>query len=148
LLKIENDRWPEKDFESELDIYYCFFTKCYHLKDWLKETVAVNARSTVEDFVNNSVEISLCGDIVNASKHLLLDAGKRTRPKKLISILSDADGIALFREYDPSAGKRKYRIRIQTAEKRWDAIELARSSVNGWNSFIRTSFGVKFPLQT
>jgi len=141
--KIEVDKWYEKDFESELDLYLCFFIKCYHFKDWLVTTVAQNAKGMVEQFVNDSSELSLCGDICNATKHFLLNDARRKRPKKLTSVLG-YDGISLFREYDPSS-KRRYRIRIGATDKRWNALDLATACMEQWLEFVGRHWNVRLP---
>ena len=53
--------------------------------------------------------------------------------------------IVLFREYDPLAGKRKYRIRIQAVEQRWNAIELAKVCTESWKKFVNEKIGLKLP---
>jgi hypothetical protein len=134
LSKIETGKWYEKDFASELDLYYCFFIRCYHFKDWLVTTVAQDAKDVVEQFVDHSSELSLCRDICNATKHFSLDDARRKRSRRLRSVLGP-DGIALFREYDPSC-KRRYRIRIEAADKRWNAQDLATACMEQWLEFV------------
>lgn len=145
LKKVEQGEWYEKDFGSELDLYYFFFIKCYHLKDWINGTVSRNSdqKRKIADFVRGTSELSLCRDVCNAAKHYyLIDASK---PHELVGILA-GEGISLFREYIHPAdriNKREYQIRIQARDKRWNAIELASACMNRWKDFIERNWNVK-----
>ena len=58
------------------DYLYAFFTACYHLKDYIKNDtnfVLAEKSKAVEDYVNGDVELSVCGDFCNGSKHLKLN---------------------------------------------------------------------------
>ncbi len=148
LQKIERGQWHEKDFGSELDLYYCFFMRCYHLKDWLAGTVVLGSKETIEQFVNESPELSLCGDICNSTKHFMLDERKRKREERLRILLGPGEGISLFREYDPliaRQGRRKYRIRLEATERRWDAIELATTCMEQWKQFVESHSRIRLP---
>ena len=66
--------------DSYEDEVYSFFLNCYHLKDWIINDPSVSvAQTTVESFINCSQELSLCADICNGLKHLVL---KRSRSGK------------------------------------------------------------------
>ena len=79
LLRIENNKKRQMD-EYEDDVWN-FFQNCWHLKDWIKNDVAIDSahRESVECDVNKVDELVICADLCNRSKHLTLD-----RKRKLI----------------------------------------------------------------
>ena len=105
-----------QDFE---DYVYAFFQNCFYLREWLAKSGAI-AESQLEQLFASSVELQLCRDICNGTKHMTI-----SRPSV------DAD-FYTFREYDhlhipsPSDGPHameKFMIR-SSGEKR-DTFELA-----------------------
>jgi hypothetical protein len=59
------------------DDVLAFFVSCYHLKDWLKNDPASGvSENEVETFVAKSLNLRICGDLANGSKHLTV-----TRPR-------------------------------------------------------------------
>ena len=120
------------------DEVYAFFQNCYHLKDWIKndESVGTAAKNKVEEFINNSKELSICADICNSTKHL-----KLTTPRS---------------DKDPQFGQRKFHLgvggppttisveyTIDTSSGPVDAFELATKCLQAWKKFIQSNINVK-----
>jgi len=65
-------RWHErlKD-DASLDMLLTFFLNCYALRDWLHNSGALDGNIT-DIFVKGDPALSLCRDLCNRSKHLIL----------------------------------------------------------------------------
>lgn len=128
-------KMPSDNYQDEV---HAFFLNCYHLKDWIKndESVGSAAKDKVEEFINNSKELSICADICNSIKHL-----------KLTSTRSDQD---------PQFGQRKFHLHlggppttisakytIDTSSGPVDAFELATECLQAWEKFIQSNINVK-----
>lgn len=132
---IDNGRPHNLPSEYYQDEVYAFFQNCHHLKDWIKNDNSVGAAATmVEGFINGNKELSLCADICNRKKHLML-----TRPRS---------------GKDPRFGKRDFKLTLEVPEeektirvkysintssgKRIDAFELATRCLQAWEDFIKS----------
>ena len=67
--------------ETSADAVYdirAFFLTCHHLGEWIREdeTVPQAARDRVGEVVESSVELKICTDIANGSKHRTLTTSK------------------------------------------------------------------------
>jgi len=127
-----NGSWAGRDIGEGIDEMQSFFQNCYHLKDWTKNDPRVPRATAevVEEFINASRPLALCGDICNAQKHLLL---KKPRSSE-----------------DPTFGKKLYRVgvgnmhpttialeyEIQTSTGQLEAFDLATQCVEEWNRFL------------
>lgn len=124
-------RVHDRESDTYQDDAYAFFVACYHLKDWLKnDPASTAAASDVEEFVAGSSALSLCGDIANGSKHLLL-----TTPRV------DANTRMGKREYklDLTPGqwpKISAKYEIQAAGKTYDAFKLAERCMADWERYL------------
>jgi len=68
------------------DEMWAFFVNCYHFKDWLKNDSSSGvSEKDIEDYVNKSPNLSLCGDLANGSKHAVLTWGRVDKNTKLKS---------------------------------------------------------------
>ena len=81
-------RWQNRAIESMqgddgneiYDFIYAFFQSSYHLRDWLISDNAAT-KEEMKNLFSQSVELQLCRDICNATKHLQYDnAGIDSRP--------------------------------------------------------------------
>ena len=114
------------DADFEVDTFYAFFMNSYHLKDWLLSSGVVKKKE-VEDFINTNLELKICRDLCNGSKHLNL-----TSP----STRSGPFGIAtLHKEYTPIGKKRSYCV---LAEGKHDVFDLANRCVAIWAEFLQS----------
>lgn len=116
------------DTEAEHDTLYAFFQNCYHLRDWLLNSGAVQQRD-LEDFFRIHVELRVCQDICNGTKHLGLD-----RPK--------VDGeFSIGREYvDPSDPRDRPHLNetwfVIAAGEKYDLFDLAGRCMQLWDEFV------------
>src|SRR5439155_17755263 len=69
---LDQGRTHGVDSENYLDEIYAFFQNCYHLKDWIKNDMAVAPaiQQSVEGYINGSRPLRLAADICNSLKHL------------------------------------------------------------------------------
>ena len=68
--KIYLDTKKQYDNTYYEDVIYVFFQNCYHLKDWLKKSNAINGKR-IDDFIDTNEDMKICRDLCNASKHLI-----------------------------------------------------------------------------
>ena len=73
-----------KSSEEMLDDVYTFFTACYHLREWINKDAKVGARvkAVVPKFFgeNAPVQLLICRDLANKSKHSVLETKGRSEP--------------------------------------------------------------------
>ena len=108
------------------DIIYAFFQNCYHLKDWLKNDKKLSVTNdAVEDYINNTVCLSICADICNGSKHLtLIKSRSGVKPEaEKYTIVSRNKVTKIF-------------FTIGTTMGSIDAFDLATTCVYKWRNFI------------
>lgn len=128
----DRDREHNVTSENYVDEIYAFFMNCYHLKDWIKNDVQVDVavRKQVEDYISGNRPLSLCADLCNSLKHLVL-----TKPPR------SGEG--------PAFGKKKYALKlgtgparislkyqVETARGPVDAFDLATECVAAWDRFM------------
>jgi len=53
------------------DVIYAFFQNCWHLKDWIINSKAIDPK-TVYSFIDLNNDLKICRDLANGSKHLLI----------------------------------------------------------------------------
>jgi hypothetical protein len=53
---------------DELDFLLAFFASCFHLRDWLRVTAAVDKKA-LEDLFLSKPELRVCRDLANGFKH-------------------------------------------------------------------------------
>ncbi len=149
LVMVECGEWYEKDFGSELDLYYSFFVKCYHLKDWLMKLAEKDKKKNIRERVEKSTELRACRNVCNSTKHFLLDHKEVDANAQLANLSGLGEGISLFREYSSlghlRGDRRCYEIRIETVGKRWTAIELATACMEQWAELIQGNWDVTLP---
>jgi hypothetical protein len=127
-----------KQWEAHLtyrDYAYAFFIFCYHIKDWIKEDIDVDAaiKAEVEEFINNNTCLQNCADIANGVKHLKRDRSIRSKSQpqmssaetKIIAIVGKGEKVDI-KEF-------QY---INTAEGEKEAFDLASECINKWRVFI------------
>ena len=69
LATVRSRRRKDKSTAEDWDFVHAFFQNCFHLKDWLKNSGAVPGEE-LNRFINEHVEMKLCRDICNGTKHL------------------------------------------------------------------------------
>ena len=132
--------------EYDDDIWH-FFQDCHHLKDWIKNDSDVPKEikgkegEIVENYINGNVELQICADLANRSKHLELvhkrvDAkvGRITTYAPTI-IISDSSGNEVFNS-GPGTSNSEYFITFSDG-KTCLALEIAHKAVEAWRNFLQ-----------
>lgn len=122
------------------DDVYAFFQNCYHLKDWIKNDPECSNWSKVENFINQNGDLSICADLCNALKHLIL-----TKPRSIENpafagghiTLKITDGFEVKESVDISI---KYKVSASSGDI--DAFQLAERCVTAWDIYITTNTAV------
>jgi hypothetical protein len=120
-----------ESYDQHRDDMFAFFMNCYHLKDWIKNDSSVpHLNKLVEAYINESPALSLCADICNGLKHLVLNNSRSgSNPE-----ISPRD----YRRIDSSNtdGKIGAAILISAGDKNYDAFELAGRCIDEWELFL------------
>lgn len=122
-------RANDNDMEAEHDFVYAFFQTCYHLRDWLQHSGAVE-RAKLDDFFRDNKEMQVCRDICIGTKHLRVD-----KP-------SVDSSFNIGREYVPAEwpGDRPHineRWFIIAGDTKYDIFELADRCMELWKQFLK-----------
>ena len=111
------------------DFLYAFFQNCAFVRDWLKNDRPANVNQhELESLVGNHVELRLCQDISNATKHLRLDDPKMPRE------------FSAAREYVPAplgGDEPSADVVVLADGVKYDALALADRCLDIWQSFLR-----------
>lgn len=109
------------DADAIYDFAYAFFQSCYHLRDWLVSDGAAT-ENEMKTLFTSSIELQLCRDICNATKHLQYDRPSiDPRPR-------------IGREWDP--WKKEWHGWYLYADERRPISELAHGCVAAWDKFL------------
>jgi hypothetical protein len=120
------DRLMEKyqgdDVNAIFEFTYAFFQSCYHLRDWMVSDNAAT-ENEMKMLFDSSVELQLCRDICNATKHLQYDRPSiDPRPR-------------IGREMDP--WERDWHGRWYVySDKRRPLSELVHNCIAAWDKFL------------
>ncbi len=118
---------PSEYYQDEV---YAFFLNCYHLKDWIKNCpAAASVANRVEEYINNTADLSLCADICNSSKHLHLDKSRSGQWPEFGA-----------RKYEMGIGTgpvtMAVRYSVNTLSGARDAFEIATGCMEAWDKFV------------
>lgn len=111
------------------DCIYAFFQNCYHLRDWVIKSNVVPQKE-VEQLIKSNIELQICRDICNGTKHMTL---------KHPSVGAE---FSTYREYDwlwsgPGKGsKGGTTFRIYIAGEKYDLFDLADKCMKLWTQFL------------
>lgn len=64
------------DVQVTFDIVLTFFINCYHVRDWLERSGALE-KSTIDQLFRDSASLRACADIANIAKHFDLTSSPR-----------------------------------------------------------------------
>ena len=119
--------------ENYIDDVYAFFQNCYHLKDWIKNdsTLPFPLREGVEGYITVTRELSLCGDLCNALKHLRIS---NSRSGEKPSFGNKRYALHLGGEDSPIIS---VRYEVATAAGTEDAYDLAKKCMDAWTELLR-----------
>jgi hypothetical protein len=119
-----------------LDEVLAFFQSCFHLKDWLRNDPQSGVGvKEVERYVASDQSLSLCGDVANGSKHLLLTTprvggGARVSAQHVdINVTDGVMGTA-----DRGTSFRAAYV-ISDGQREFDALKVARDAMQAWDAF-------------
>lgn len=88
--RLENikEKYAAEELSKEdVDDIIAFFQNCYHLKDWMINTLP-SLKENIEHFINEKFEMRICHDICNGFKHKRLN---RAKIDKNFAILQEYD---------------------------------------------------------
>ena len=134
----------EVDLEDNycLDIVYAFFINCFHLRDWIKNSVPSLENDVMDLFKKSTAPecFKLCADICNGSKHLELNHPKIDKDTKIIS-----QSVTVFvgtvttnrTENENNKTKARYSWSIGANDQKFDVYELAQDCVDEWDKFLK-----------
>jgi hypothetical protein len=151
----------EDEINNQLDFIYAFFVNCYHLRDFLtysrmfpddKEIIPddekIVSNEVVQSFIHSNIEMQICRDICNESKHCFLtnpsigEIDPETNKKQATGF----SGVILRKEYDPFQEILKYdnpirniKYIVMANNKNYEVFELADKCVKLWEKFICSS---------
>lgn len=120
------------EYQSEMkthdyyDTLYACFQNIFMLKDWLIEDTELT-KSDLNQFVNSNLEIGICRDICNGTKHFN------------VSNPSVSDNFGIVREFNPlqpTNDEPKLKIIIISDGKKFTPLSLINKNVELWNGFI------------
>jgi hypothetical protein len=119
------------DTNEAWDSVLSFFEAIHHLADWLHHDQAVElSQSDVKKFVRQSPMLSLCGDLANGSKHMVLTS---SLTKDLSTRITRNDATILV-----GHGTLAHAFYVQSHKVEYDALEIAEAAVEEWTSFLIT----------
>jgi len=122
---------------SKEDIFFAFFTSCYHFKDWLKESLKTKeSKDKVEKYVKNSLSLTVCDEICNHSKHLKLTSNKH-KPQRNINTRGFELGV-LRNSFGPGPSFHDSIYVIKRGKEWLDALKVARACIKEWQNFLKT----------
>ena len=109
------------DGNAIYDFIYAFFQNSYHLRDWIVSDGAAT-KEEMKSLFSSSIELQLCRDICNATKHLQYNNSSiDTKPR-------------ISREWDHFENKdAEFSL---YSDKRRPVPELMTQCVNAWNEFL------------
>lgn len=125
----------DKNITEIQDLILSFFQDCWHLGDWVIKSTDVD-KSSLEDFLVNSLELQICREVCNTSKHLFLDRHTQKNGARLANFQNVDLPIALVREYNPEGDRLNFLIRGNNGK--YDAFDLAKNCLIQWKNFINT----------
>ncbi len=117
------------------DLILSFFQDSWHLRDWLVNSKKVD-KNSLDAFLSDSLELQICREICNTSKHLILDRHIPKNDARLANFQNIDVPIALAREYNPEGDKLNFLIRHKKGK--YDTFDLAKNCLVQWKNFIDT----------
>ena len=134
------ERWYKRTKEAKskediADFIFVYFQICYHFREWLISTSKVESQELKELFENN-VELGICRDICNVTKHFELVSPPRPSQEYEVSFAQEycPPNNPLFR---PGWFGEDARLLVITDNKNYDAMELAYTCLNIWKKFLQ-----------
>ena len=109
---------------------FAFFVICHHLADWIENDPAVRrpTQRRARDFRSKSVELKVCADLANRSKHSALEGTRTGDPstgpsRQDVSVMLGQGA--------------KHAFQVSSGGEDRDALDLARACVGRWETFLK-----------
>ena len=119
--------------EFYVDTIYSFFIHCFHLKDWIKnDPAAALVAPKVENYIHRNLDLSICGDICIALKHLKND--EKHTPHSQLNPQFGKKSIKLHLGGEEN-GKFEMKMTIDTSSGPRDAFDIATKCIDAWDKF-------------
>jgi hypothetical protein len=127
------ERWyvrarKAKDMQEVEDYLYAFFQGCHHLREWLPEQEF--PLHAVNQFLAAHVELKICRDLANLTKHRELDRPPATNAEPSIARIYVAGGRGWF------GGDAALVALTDVSNKPYDLLELANRCLALWIEFL------------
>lgn len=129
LKKIATNNGDEISNTDASDAAEDFFTKCYHLKDWLKKEFP-HLSSDIENHITSSQNLSLAADYCNTFKHGGLD--KQSRHRDEIEKINTHINI----DFSSTGFLATSSLEITIGGVKHDALQLASDCIKEWDEYL------------
>lgn len=129
LKKIYTDNGSNIENTEAPDAAKTFFINCYHLKDRLKEHPSA---PHVEGFINATPHLALLADIANKAKH-----GELNKKPRSGNVPQEGNK-HMTMKFGSGRAVTTGSFAITSVGKEYDALDLATSCVEAWDSFLKS----------
>src|SRR5579883_751102 len=117
----KKDAIGDANIDEIRDLLLSFFQDCWHMRDWLLKSTQLD-KQQLQSFLSNSLEMNMCREICNTTKHLVLDRPTPLLQAQLETCFRNIGvPLPLAREYEPNGDKLTFIFKQQ----KYDAFELA-----------------------
>jgi hypothetical protein len=125
--RIHNQDRDSTEYDDDL---LSFFMHCHHLKDWVeKDLNADTTKQEVKDLIANNIELQICADLANRSKHVVF----KIAPWQDAKITGRSVTIDLGR----GASTSEHIIMLKDGSK-YSALDVADKAVDIWSQFLQS----------
>ena len=125
--RIHNQDRDSTEYDDDL---LSFFMHCHHLKDWVENDQTANITDQeVEALIANNIELQICADLANRSKHLVL----KKRPRQDAKIISRSVTI----DFNIVASTSEHIIMLKDGSE-YSALDVADKAVDIWRKFLQS----------
>jgi len=125
--KTQPGNFEDPQINEEHDILYACFQNIFYMKDWLHHSAKIS-KAELNNFININLELKICRDICNGTKHFNLNSA------------SVDDDFTIIREYNPFhkiLEQDECHLIILTGGHKFELKHLAWQCINLWDEFIR-----------
>jgi hypothetical protein len=127
------ERWymrarQAKEMSEAEDYLYAFFQGCNHLREWLPEQEF--PEQIVREFLAAHIQLKVCRDLANLTKHRELKDKPSTRAEPSIARIHVANGRGWF------GGDSALVALTDISDRPYDLLELADRCLTLWSEFL------------
>lgn len=116
--------------ERYSDDVYSFFIHCHHIRDWFYHLNIVGiTEKDLDSFISAHIELRICEDLCNGTKHCELDKRRRHKTNSQPHIISTS-----FESDNETTTKGKFCIHSDGIF--YDALQLAERCMKLWDDFV------------